>query len=200
MADTPATAYVTTDELKTFLGIASEEKDTLLADVIQNGTDLVNIELWDSLFEQTLTRRVDGIGWSVILMENIVKEVSEIKYRIGTDSWQTLTVDFIDKNKIHLTTKVPNGISNVSVTYKKWYATIPSDFKKFFLFYCKVLMDNEEAQSPTNQNSKEIKQKSLESLSITYFSPSELSSKNSAFSIDYDKILRKYKNFSCYLA
>lgn len=200
MVDTPATAYVTASELKTFLGITWDDKDTLLWEVIQNGTDLVNIELWDSLLEQTRTRRVDGIGGSVILMENIVNEVTEIKHKIGTDSRQPLTVDFIDKNRIHLTNKVPNGISNVSVTYKKWYATIPSDFKKFFLFYCKILMDNEEAQSPTNQNSKEIKQKSLESLSITYFSPSELSSKNSAFNIDYDKILRKYKNFSCYLA
>lgn len=45
MADTPATAYVTTDELKAFLGITSEEKDDLLDAVIQNGTDLINIEL-----------------------------------------------------------------------------------------------------------------------------------------------------------
>jgi len=197
MADTE---YVGLEELKSFLGVTSEEKDALLTDVIQNGTDLVNIELWDSILEQSLTRRVDGIGGSIILMENIINEVTEIKYRVWTDSWQSLDVDFISKNKIHLTTKVPSWISNVSVTYKKWYATIPSDFKKFFLFYCKTLMENEEAQSPTNQNTKEIKQKSLESLSITYFSPSELSTKNSLFSIDYDKILKKYKNFSCYLA
>lgn len=191
--------YATLEEFKSFLEISENDTDTLLTEILENWTDLINIELWDSLWKQTLTRRVDGIWWSIIIMENKIDSVEYVKYKIGTDSRQEVEVDYIDRNRILLLGRIPNWIGNVEIKYTKWYEEIPSDFKKFFLFYCKILLDNQESKSPTNQNSKEIKQKSLESLSITYFSPAELGQENKSFAIDYDKILKKYKNFTCYL-
>jgi len=70
--------------------------------------------------------------------------------------------------------------------------------------YCKALYDIQTSKTVSNQNSKEIKSKSLESLSISYFSPNELAGsergkKNQSFAVDYDKILRKFKNFNFYV-
>lgn len=187
--------YITVEELQTFIGTTSLN-DSQLETIIKTAEELVNIELWDSIYLQNITRRIDWNGNNVLLLENKVNEIKYIKLKLN-NSFIELIFDYIDWNKVFLERKIPTGRWNVEIQYIKWYNPIPDDFKQFMLFYCKTLIDIYEQKSIDNLNNKEIKSKRLESLSIEYFSPTELKT-NKIFQINFDNILKKYKNFNLY--
>lgn len=187
--------YITVEELKSFITNTSLD-DSQLELIIKTAEELINIELWDSIYFKTVIRRVDWNWNNVLLLENKIKEIEYIKLKLY--NWYTnLVLDYIDWNKVFLEKRIPAGRWNVEIKYTKWYELIPEDFKQFMLFYCKTLVDIYEQKTIDNLNNKEIKSKRLESLSIEYFSPTELKS-NKVFQINFDNILRKYKNFNLY--
>ena len=179
--------YTTLPTLKNFLGIplVDTTQDAELTALITQATDLVDIELGDNLEKKTYTRRIDGNGHARILMENRINSVASVT-DIATS--ETIAVDFIEGSSVYLMRETPRGRRNIEITYEKGYATRPDDMERFFLQYCRELIT-----MGTSGDTETVKSQSLGGgLSLTYFSPSELSGQM----VDIESVIGKYRNFS----
>lgn len=187
--------YTTLDDLKAFLKIDTNDttQDEYLEQVITSASRVLATELWDDLSLGTHTRRYDSYGTGKIVMEQTVNSVSLVEQT--PDAWYTrlpVSVDFVDGYIVYLRETVPAWYKRMRVTYSKWYATVPADLEQFFLKYVSKIITDQLA----NSDSKEIKTKKLDGLSITYFWPDELASRDRSLWVDYDAIKNKYKVFS----
>lgn len=185
--------YTTLENLKDYLWITCDDQDADLQSLIRRWSDMLSTELWDDLWLKTVTRRYDGYWSNRVVLESIINTVSLVEYT--TNNWYSrnpVEVDFVEWYVIYTRSSLPKGFKNVRVTYQKWYAKVPGDIETFFLKYVSFMKSEKEV----NSKSKEIKTKKFEDLSITYFWPNELSSRNSQFAQDYEAIKNKYKVFS----
>lgn len=185
--------YTTLERLKEFLGIEDTSQDAVLSKLIARWSDMLTTELWDDLSLKTQTRRYDSFGTNRIVLEHVVNSIWKVEYT--KNNWYSRTevpLDFIDWYIVYLKNKIPKWNKNVRVTFTKWYDTVPQDIEAFFLKYVSKM--RYEAQP--NSDNKEIKTKKLDWLSITYFWPNELSSRDWWFAQDYEAIKMKYKVFS----
>lgn len=183
--------YTTLENLKKHLWITSSDEDTKLNELIETATELIDTDIGENLETRTKVRRIDGNGSCRILMENKVTSVNYVKdARTGS----TYTVDFIDWYIIYITSELERGMKNIEISYVLWYASVPKDFERYFLEYCKELYNRDKITSDTAV----VKTKKLGDLSVTFFSPSELIESGSSVlaSDDMQKIILKYKHFS----
>lgn len=180
--------YTDTDALKSFLNITDMSQDDYLETLIEQATALVDIELGDNLGKKTFTRRVDGNGTDRIIMENSINSVTSVK--IAREDYP-IEVEFIEGSTIHLMDAAPRGTKNIEVVYEKGYDTVPPDFSRFFLEYCRELYNMQKEAS-----TQVVKSKKLGDLSLTFFAPSELTDEK--FLADLSIVIRKYKNFNLY--
>jgi len=187
--------YTDIETLKTHLGIECSYDDENLKALIETATELIDTDLWENIWIRTKTRRIDGTGNIRIIMENRVNTVISVK---DTRTGYAYTVDFIDWYMIYLTTELERGMKNIEVSYTMGYNTVPKDFERYFLEYCKELYQRDKIKNDTDV----VKTKKLGDLSVTFFSPSELVKYGSSVldSPDMEKIMNKYKNFSIYTA
>lgn len=184
--------YTTLSNLKEHLGITDNGQNEKLTWLIEIATELIDTELGENLETRTKTRRIDGSGTCRIIMENTVNSIIYVK---DFRTWSPYTLDFIDWATVYLTSSVERGQKNIEISYTMWYATVPEDFERYFIEYCKELLNEEEKQWDTEV----VKTKKLGDLSITYFSPSELANNGSLLSSPlFQNVLRKYKNFTIY--
>lgn len=177
--------YTDLATLKSFLGISDNSQDTELTTLIEQATDLVDIELGDNLEKKTYTRRLDGNDQNRILMENRINSVASVtEVSIG----DLLDVDFIEGSSVYLLENTPRGRRNIQITYEKGYDEVPKDLERYFLQYCRELIT-----MSTSSDTETVKSQSIGGgLSITYFSPSELSGRM----VDLESVIAKYRNFS----
>lgn len=83
---------------------------------------------------------------------------------------------------------VPRGRKNVEISYAKGYASVPVDMARYFLHYCRELLTMQ-----TSGDTETVKSQSLGGgLSLTYFSPSELSGRM----VGLEDVIAKYRNFT----
>lgn len=185
--------YTTLDALKAFLKIEDNAQDEYLEQVITSASRVLATELWDDLSLKTQTRRYDAYGTAKIVLEQVVNSVSLVEHTTDNGySWSPVAVDFVDWYIVYLRQTIPSWYKCLRVTYSKWYATVPADLEQFFLKYVNKIITDQLA----NSDSKEIKTKKLDGLSITYFGPDELASRDRTLWVDYDTIKNKYKVFS----
>ncbi len=183
--------YTDLETLKSHLAIECADEDESLKALIETATELIDTDLGENLETRTKTRRIDGGGNIRIIMENRINTVLYVKdFRTGF----LYTVDFIDGYMIYLTTELERGMKNIEVSYTMGYDSVPKDFERYFLEYCKELYRRDQITSDTDV----VKTKKLGDLSVTFFSPSELvkSGSSDLDSPDMEKIIAKYKHFS----
>lgn len=183
--------YTTLTSLKAHLGITDTAQDTVLTSLIETATELIDTDLGENLEIRTKTRRIDGSGTNRIIMENTINSVIYVK---DVYTLSTYTVDFISGYEIYLLEEVYRWSKNIEISYVTGYSSVPKDFERYFLEYCKELYGRDKISSDTEA----IKTKKLGDLSITFFSPSELITNGSSVldAPDMRKIIQKYKNFS----
>lgn len=177
--------YTTLERLKSFLTITDDSQDAELSELITQATALVDIELGDNMGTQTITRRVDGNGCERIIMENRINSVEYVKEKPSDNE---IAVDFVQGSSVYLDRATERGRKNIEIRYEKGYDDVPPDLERFFWHYCKELIAMAE-----ETGTEVVKSQSLGGgLSLTYFSPSELSGRLANF----DGVLAKYRNFS----
>lgn len=157
--------YTTLAKLQAYLNI-TDTNDAKREGIITTLSSILSTELGDDLSEKTQTRRYDGYDTYRVVMESIVNTVTKIEYtRDNGYSRTEATLDYIDGYMVYSQDKLPKGTKNVRITYTKGYATVPADLEAFFLQYVATYVKS----LPENENNKEIKNKRLDGLSITYF-------------------------------
>lgn len=177
--------YTTTAKLKAFLGITGTERDVELAELIKQATELVDIELGDNLGTATVTRRIDGNGTYRIILENRVNSVASVT---DVQTGRAIAVDYVEGAVVYLKEEAVRGRKNIEITYSKGYASVPDDMARYFLHYCRELLT-----MGTSGDTETVKSQSLGGgLSLTYFSPSELSGRM----VGIEDVIAKYRNFA----
>lgn len=196
--------YTTLATLKTFLGIEGSDQDTELQELIDRGTELLDLELGENLELQTKTKRFDGQGAYRIHLERIPNSVTSIHITSNEGyTWTSVDLDDdpIEGYAVYAKSELPRGTRNVKVVYQVGYAEVPTDLEDFFLHYLKTLKDVRDDISAGKDPFDKVKTKRLEGLSVTYFSPGELATQyngSNPFTVNYERILQKYKIFSVY--
>lgn len=184
--------YCTLDELKTYLWITDISQNNNLSSLIKTLTSIIDIEIWWNLWIQTIERRVSGNGSNRIILEWWINTVNFV-YLYNSYIWDDYTqinVNFIDWHIIYVDRNLQKWNKNIKISYTRWYASVPDDLKRFFLYYCKEIIDIENGKNL-------VSNKKIEWLSVSYFSPGELNevTKDKKF-MDLSAILKKYKNFT----
>lgn len=196
--------YTTLATLKTFLGITGTDQDAALQELIDTGTDLLDLDLGENLGQVTKTRRVDGTGTNRIFLEREPSAVSSMSSTTdGGYSWSgiDLEADPIEGYAVFAATIIPKGTRNIKVTYTVGYSSVPADLEEFFLNYVRTLKTTREAIAAGKDPFQKVKSKKIEGLQVTYFSPSELSDglgQSDPFAPLYQNIVNKYRVFNFY--
>lgn len=185
--------YTTLETLKNHLWIITTDEDATLTTLITKWSDMLSTELWDDLWTKTITSRYDGTWSNRIVLETVINSISLIQHTTDQGYSRTgIDLDFIDWYVVYTKQMLPKGTKNIKIIYSKWYEVVPSDLESFFLKYVSRMRQ----EQITNSKDKEIKMKKLDWLSITYFWPNELSTRDEQFAVDYEAIKGKYKVFS----
>ncbi|NDK09758.1 hypothetical protein GW846_03185 [Candidatus Gracilibacteria bacterium] len=187
--------YCSLVDLKKVLSIPETDtsQDVRLTDLITTLTSLVDLELGWNLGEKEITRRVSGMGSNRLLLEGPINGVLEVKQftNISSGEFNNVGIDFFEGAIVYLDKVIPKGNKNVEIIYKRGFTSVPVDVKTFFLKYCT------EMNSIQLNGEDTVKNKKIEGLSITYFSPSELLDGKKMNSLsDFSSILKKYKIFN----
>lgn len=192
--------YTTLSDFKTYFP-NSGMTDEQISAFITRASKLLDAELGDNIWEQTITKRMDGYGKPKLILENRVTAVSLVRYKIRS-YWTEVDVDYFDGAIVYLEQELPAGDNNVEITYTKGYTTLPTDIQDFFHLYCARLMQLDGFVAWAQPG--EIKSKRINGLGITYKTPSEIAdaqtSKDGIFATTFSNILDKYKNFSLKIA
>lgn len=133
------------------------------------------------------------MGTERIIMEWDINKVTSAKLYLNTLAWEyeIIVVNFIERGIVYFNQVIPKWRKNLELSYERWFDAVPTDFKMFFLKYCK------EMWNILKNGEKNVKTKKIEWLSVTYFSPSEIIDwKKSDKLSDFSYILEKYKNFN----
>lgn len=187
--------YTTLPKLKEYLGIQPTDasQDAILTEMIMVCSEMLSLELWVDLSESEITKRYDGTWTRRIPLEKNISSIIEVKEK--NRYWDSiLNVDFFEDCILYTKEIMPKGMKNISIKYKRWYAEVPKEIEHFFLQYLKEYKNS--YNQVANNDSKEIKTKTLDGLSITYFGPWELSTVNQDFKVSWDRIFKKYRNFN----
>jgi len=187
--------YCSLVDLKKVLSIPETDtsQDVRLTDLITTLTSLVDLELWWNLWEKEITRRVSGMWSNRLLLEGSINWVLEVKQFTNISSWEfnNVWIDFFEWAIVYLDKVIPKWNKNVEIIYKRGFTSVPVDVKTFFLKYCTEMNSIQLNWEDT------VKNKKIEWLSITYFSPSELLDGKKMNSLsDFSSILKKYKIFN----
>lgn len=188
--------YTTLDALKAYIGNTSLTDDQLNT-LITRASKLLDTELGDNIWLQTITKRMDGYWKPKLVMENRVVSVASVSYCVR-QSWFTVTVSHINGVIVYLEEELPVGEQNVQITYTKGYETVPEDVQIFFHMYSMKLLSLD-SYMLWNSNG-EVVNKRIQGLSITYKTPSELIDQATTswgiFEESFKNILDIYKNFT----
>lgn len=188
--------YTTLDALKAYIGNTSLTDDQLNT-LITRASKLLDSELGDNIWLQTITKRMDGYGKPKLVMENRVVSVTSVSYCIR-QSWFPVSVSHINGVVVYLEEVLPVGEQNIQITYTKGYETVPEDLQIFFHMYSMKLLSLD-SYMLWNSNG-EVVNKSIQGLSITYKTPSELIDQATTswgiFEASFKNILDTYKNFT----
>lgn len=192
--------YTTLDALKAYLpntSLTDDQLDTL----ITRASKLLDSELGDNIWLQTITKRMDGYGKPKLVMENRVVSVESVSYCIRQTRYP-VTVSHINGVVVYLEEPLPVGEQNIQITYTKGYETVPEDVQLFFHMYSVKLFSLDSYM--TWDSNGEVVNKKIQNLSITYKTPSELIEQATTswgiFEESFKNILDKYKNFTLSLA
>jgi len=176
--------YTTPVKLKALLKITDTAQDTLLQDIIDRAKSIIDQYVWYSFEESTQT---EFGKWKWI--ERIYtkkKPITSIEYI----KQENVLIDFLDFNwnLINLIYQTYKW-SKIEIKYTAWYPTwwLPKEIEQACLDICCNLYRQ-------TDNGEYIKTKKIDTLSIEYFSKSDLKS----FDIDPFKILDKYKVLSLF--
>lgn len=186
--------YTTLATLKQYLGISNNTYDVILADLIKRGSDMLSTELWDDIGKKTVTRRHDSYGSNRVILEYAPNEVINVEHT--NNNWYNRTpveIDYVDWYTIYLKKSYCKGSKVFKVTYTKWYDTVPQDIETFFLKYVSILWSS---YNLNKKQAKEVKSKKIDILTVTYFWPNELASRDGNAYADYELIKNKYRVFS----
>ena len=188
--------YTTLDALKGYIQDTSLTDDQL-NQLITRASRLLDSELWDNIWLQTLTKRMDGYGKAKLVMENRIVSVDSVKYCIKKSRY-SVDVSHINGVIVYLEESIPTGEENVEITYTKGYETVPNDLQIFFNMYSMKLLSLDSYMLWNSDG--EVINKKIQGLSITYKTPSELIDQAMTswgiFEESFKKILYRYKNFT----
>lgn len=192
--------YTTLDALKAYLPNTSLTDDQLNT-LITRASKLLDSELGDNIWLQTITKRMDGYGKPKLIMENRVVSVESVSYCIRQSRYP-VAVTHINGVVVYLEEPLPVGEQNIQITYTKGYETVPEDVQLFFHMYSVKLLSLDSYM--TWDSNGEVVNKKIQNLSITYKTPSELIEQATTswgiFEESFKNILDKYKNFTLSLA
>lgn len=192
--------YTTLDALKAYLPNTSLTDDQLNA-LITRASKLLDSELGDNIWLQTITKRMDSYGKPKLIMENRVVSVESVSFCIRQTRYP-VNVSHINGVVVYLEEPLPVGEQNIAITYTKGYETVPEDVQLFFHMYSVKLLSLDSYM--TWDSNGEVVNKKIQNLSITYKTPSELIEQATTswgiFEESFKNILDKYKNFTLSLA
>lgn len=188
--------YTTLDALKAYMPTTTLTDDQL-NELITRASKLLDSELGDNIWLQTITKRMDGYGKPKLVMENRVISVDSVKYYVRKTRY-SIDVDHINGVVVYLEEPLPIGEQNIEITYTKGYESVPDDLQIFFLMYSMKLLSLD-SYMLWNSNG-EVVNKRIQGLSITYKTPSELIDHETTswgiFEESFKNILDTYKNFT----
>ena len=179
--------YTTLTSLQAYLGANDISQSSEIESLLSSATAMLDTELGQNIWQITRTRRIDGSGTCRLIMER--SDITAVSSVTDVRTGSSYIVDTIERSVVYLTRQTDKWHKNIEITYTAGYTTVPLDLERYFLEYCKALYTIAHAT-----DTKFTKTKKLGDLSITYFSPSEISSDILARP-DMVAILRKYKNF-----
>ena len=181
--------YTTLDNLKEYLGITDTSKDIILSKIITRVSTIFDNYLWRNLEKQTYEEYIDINDDLVIVSYWPVIDILELKDEGGNN----INYKRIDENLIFLEEKYN---WTVYIKYDAWFNNLSEiqDIEQACLEYCNIMYN----QTPWSKTDYNVKSKSIEWLSISYFWPNELKSNTEL--LDYKQVLDKYKVFKPLLA
>jgi hypothetical protein len=179
--------YVALEDLKMFLGIEGNDKDGVLQWIIDKTSSLIDSYLWYSLFLKEYTEFYPSRESSVIFVER--KPIIEIKY-VKNGKWELFEVKRFWENAIHLKRKI-KGEAEIKYTAGYKSEEIPLEIKNLCLDMWKQTWGEYNSDGELD-----IKQKKIDTLSITYFSKEEsIQWNDSRTRSSFENILEPYKVF-----
>jgi uncharacterized phiE125 gp8 family phage protein len=140
----PTATPITLEEAKSFCRILSDDEDATLGILIGAATDYVQNATGRQLCEATFQILSHGVS-PIILPKAPLKELISVEYLDGTGVWTALNEpDYalawdIDVGAISVTVT-----SEVRITYKAGYTTIPNALKAWMLNRVSTLFENRE--------------------------------------------------------
>lgn len=156
--------YITLNQIKKLLKIEGDDQDKLLTSLIEQASAMIDNHLWYSLLSKAYTEFYPSRYSSVLFVS--AKPITEV-ISVKNERWEPLQVKRANGNAIHLTHKVKG---TVEIEYKAGYESV--ELPKEIVWLC----GNMVKQLYTDYNADgdlDIKQKKIDTLSITYFSKQE---------------------------
>lgn len=175
--------YTTLDNLKQHLWITDTSQDTFLSRIITRITAIFDAYLWRNLWITTYEEYYDLEDDLIITTFWPIRTIQELK----DENNNPISYKRINWNLIFLEEEIN---WTIYIKYTAWYNDLSEiqDVEQACLEACKNVYNQA-------KNQWQVKSKSIEWLSISYFSSQELSWWWMQEILNYQKILDKYKAF-----
>jgi len=144
-------ALTTLDNLKEVLGIVSDDDDSLLTNIINRSTDIIE-SYCDRRFKETTyaDEEYDGLGTSFLNLKNYpitaLTAYDRNMGNVGDTDWDSLQDEFIkhleNEGQIYYQAGFVKGVKNYRFSYTAGYATIPSDLEEACLELCSYIFND----------------------------------------------------------
>lgn len=135
--------------------------------------------------------RIDGNDSKFLYLADKPESVQKI-----TDGRHTYAVDFIDGHMIALDHAAPKGLKNMVVHYRAGFAQVPQDFRMYFAYFLKSMVQMSEANDTIPYG---VQSQRIGDTSVTYLTPDQLANTQAGAVLNspaLQKILAKYTRTS----
>ena len=163
----------------------------MLKNHIAIATAAIDALIGGSLALTDRVARIDGNDSKFLYLADKPESVQKI-----TDGRHTYAVDFIDGHMIALDHAVPKGLKNMVVHYRAGFAQVPEDFRMYFMYFLKSMVQMAEASESIPYG---VQSQRIGDTSVTYLTPDQLANTQAGAVLNspaLQKILAKYTRTS----